>query len=191
MPEQWAAKLTPLQRLIGLRCLRPQAACASRAASGCKVSTTRSWAHRATDSISVRLRRRHPADTACLCAFARRRPCAGADALPRRSCRPRTRQCPLGQGQGRGRGGHPHRCEARLVVLLQNCSLAGSWMPQLERLLEEVGSSANRSFRLWLTSMPSPAFPTSLLQVCVVEVSISCPCYLLLSSCSDCFFCSL
>eukprot|EP00928_Gymnodinium_smaydae_P017340 TRINITY_DN16627_c1_g2_i1.p1 TRINITY_DN16627_c1_g2~~TRINITY_DN16627_c1_g2_i1.p1 ORF type:complete len:2315 (-),score=450.26 TRINITY_DN16627_c1_g2_i1:520-6690(-) len=70
----------------------------------------------------------------------------------------------LGQGQGR-------KAERAIQegqdngdwVILQNCHLAPSWMGTLEVMVEELNPGGD-SFRLWLTAMPSPDFPVSILQ---------------------------
>uniref|UniRef100_A0A8C3ERS2 Dynein axonemal heavy chain 1 n=1 Tax=Corvus moneduloides TaxID=1196302 RepID=A0A8C3ERS2_CORMO len=72
----------------------------------------------------------------------------------------------LGQGQGPRAEAMLHSAmEQGNWVFFQNCHLAPSWMPSLERLIEGIDpSKVHPDFRLWLTSLPSNHFPVSILQ---------------------------
>uniref|UniRef100_A0A663EW23 Dynein axonemal heavy chain 1 n=1 Tax=Aquila chrysaetos chrysaetos TaxID=223781 RepID=A0A663EW23_AQUCH len=72
----------------------------------------------------------------------------------------------LGQGQGPRAEAMMHSAmEQGNWVFFQNCHLAPSWMPSLERLVEGIDpSKVHQDFRLWLTSLPSNHFPVSILQ---------------------------
>uniref|UniRef100_A0A8B9M6P2 Dynein axonemal heavy chain 1 n=1 Tax=Accipiter nisus TaxID=211598 RepID=A0A8B9M6P2_9AVES len=72
----------------------------------------------------------------------------------------------LGQGQGPRAEAMMHSAmEQGNWVFFQNCHLAPSWMPSLERLVEGIDpSKVHKDFRLWLTSLPSNHFPVSILQ---------------------------
>ena len=50
-------------------------------------------------------------------------------------------------------------------VLLANCHLLQSWLPTLQKIIDELDpKTTNDKFRLWLTSMPCAAFPVGILQ---------------------------
>lgn len=71
----------------------------------------------------------------------------------------------LGQGQAK-------KAEAKMEngrtkgwwILLQNCHLCVSWLPRLEGLVEQLVEANHVDYRIWMTSMPSPQFPVSVLQ---------------------------
>jgi dynein heavy chain len=78
---------------------------------------------------------------------------------------PRFKIASLGQGQGDK--ANEMIKTARLNgewVLLQNCHLATSWLSQLEFLIENPSDEPHADFKLFLTTMPSSRFPSSILQ---------------------------
>ncbi|RKO89233.1 dynein heavy chain and region D6 of dynein motor-domain-containing protein [Blyttiomyces helicus] len=72
----------------------------------------------------------------------------------------------LGQGQGpRAEALIKEGMERGLWILLQNCHLSPSWMPTLDRIIDNMTpDKVHRDCRLWLTSMPTPKFPVTILQ---------------------------
>lgn len=91
----------------------------------------------------------------------------------------------LGQGQGPIAEAVLSQAQQHgFWVCLQNCHLAKSWLPRLERLLEQLAAAGqgqangpakvHPDFRLWLTSMPVPYFPVAVLQA-AVKVTVEPP----------------
>jgi dynein heavy chain len=77
---------------------------------------------------------------------------------------------PLSLGQGQGPIAVELIKDAKISgdwVFLQNCHLYASWLGTLSDILREIRNKpreVNQSFRLFLSSMPTPEFPFSILQ---------------------------
>jgi dynein heavy chain len=81
----------------------------------------------------------------------------------------RLKRISLGQGQAQKANDLVNEsCKNGNWVMLQNCHLSASYMPELEALVQGFfEGEINPEFRLFLTSAPSPDFPVSVLQVSV------------------------
>ncbi|KAG8342491.1 P loop [Trypanosoma vivax] len=165
LKSPYEESLTPMQRMMFLRCLRPD-------------KLMEAIQEFVKNTLGERFIRPPPFDL--VTSFKESSPAAplifilsqGADPFEdlkkfaeQKNMAKKLSDISLGQGQGpRAERMLQEGMENGTWVLLQNCHLATSWMPKLERLVEALGPTVHPSFRLWLTSMPNPHFPVSVLQ---------------------------
>ena len=73
----------------------------------------------------------------------------------------------LGQGQGdRAKKFIESGCKSGNWIMLQNCHLYRTWMPELEKIVaefEDPNKRVHEDFRLFLTAMPCDFFPVPVL----------------------------
>ena len=159
-------RLSTFQRLLVLRALRPD-----RVAAAIRALVTEHLGARFVEpppfDLAACLRESTPATPLIFVLSAGADPMADLLRLAEETgFGKRFEQASLGQGQGpKAERLLQEGLERGLWVCLQNCHLAASWMPALERAVEAIDAdAAHRDFRLWLTTMPTPAFPVATLQ---------------------------
>jgi len=166
MPGHWAERLTAFQQLLVIKCLRDdvlQLTCRNFVRCDLGESFTQSPpfdllgaykdSQKTTPLILVLSAGADPTDA--LVKLAKENDYGS-----------RLHMISLGQGQGpKAEQLIKQGQESGDWVCLQNCHLAASWMPALERLLEtQDPDNIDDMYRLWLTSMPSSSFPVPVLQ---------------------------
>ncbi|KAI4880923.1 hypothetical protein NFI96_025448, partial [Prochilodus magdalenae] len=166
LPGEWVSKLDSFQRLLVLRCLR-----VDRLTHGLQDFVSAQLGQRfiepQTSDLSVVFKESSPSTPLIFVLSPGTDPAADlykfADVM---KFSKKMSAISLGQGQGPWAEAMMNSAmEKGQWVFFQNCHLAPSWMPSLERLIENIDpDKVHRDFRLWLTSLPSNKFPVSILQ---------------------------
>lgn len=166
LPGSWEDDLDDFQRLVLLRCLRPD-----RVTNGMQDFVAKhlgdQFVEPQTSSLADIFKESGPMTPLILVLSAGTDPAAALYKFAdEKGFSRKILAISLGQGQGPAAEGLMKQgIEKGRWVFFQNCHLAPSWMPTMERLVEELSpESIHKDFRLWLTSTPSAAFPLSILQ---------------------------
>ncbi|KAI5076359.1 hypothetical protein GOP47_0008424 [Adiantum capillus-veneris] len=166
LPEEWDEKLNKLQKLLILRCLR-----VDKALLGIQDFVSSNLGQRFIEppafDLGVCYKDGSPSSPLIFVLSSGADPMADLLKLAEDlRFTKKFEKVSLGQGQGpKAERLLELGMERGMWVCLQNCHLSQSWMPALERIVDNIDpEKVHKDFRLWLTSMPSPEFPVSILQ---------------------------
>ncbi|KAK2581766.1 hypothetical protein KPH14_002245 [Odynerus spinipes] len=164
-PEPWQSKLNDFQKMLILKCLRPD-----KIINAIQMYLTKNlgkeFVEPQTTEIGALYKESTPTTPLVFVLSTGTDPAAELYVFAeKQKMSRRLFTISLGQGQGpRAEAMLRQSAEFGNWVFFQNCHLAPSWMPHLEALVETLTPETHRDFRLWLTSAPSPDFPVSILQ---------------------------
>ena len=166
LPEPWRSRLDSFQRLLVLRTIRPD-----KLTRAVYLYVEASMGSKFIEPPPFDLEQCY-ADSTCVTplVFVLSPGSDPMEGLLKYSEARKVRLESLSLGQGQGAKAEKLIEEARGAgswVVLQNCHLAVSWMTTLDRICEEFVTDDEppaETFRLWLTSYPSPHFPVAVLQ---------------------------
>lgn len=165
-PDPWEAKLTDIQKMLVIRCIRPDF-CIPAIANFVESKMDSRYVNPPDFDLKSIYNDSNPTTPFIFVLSPGAAPFEVLKAFAETK-RKEIRFKSLGQGQGDAAEALINQCIiSGDWVFLQNCHLAVSWMPTLEKIVAGINpdkSVTNRDFRLWLTSYPSPTFPVSILQ---------------------------
>ena len=167
LPGRWESKLSSLQKLCVIRTMRPD-----RISNAVTNFITRHMGERfsrpPTLNLNKIIEKSSPVTPLIFILSSGVDPTIEILSLAKSSSIKLT-QIALGQGQAPvAKNAIELSCCEGGWVLLANCHLMLNWLGDLEQIIESKCanvSSINETFRLWLTSKPSPYFPLRILQL--------------------------
>jgi len=166
LPAPWETKLSPFQRMCYLRTLRPD-----RLTTAVIEFVTKEMGQKfvepPTFDISISYEDSTKMSPLIFVLSAGSDPVADMIAFAEsRGMASKLESISLGQGQGpKAQRMIEGATQTGSWVLLCNCHLSVSWLPELERICEQMNpETTDNNYRLWLTSMPTRQFPPLLLQ---------------------------
>nr|XP_013047409.2 dynein axonemal heavy chain 1 isoform X1 [Anser cygnoides]XP_047928500.1 dynein axonemal heavy chain 1 isoform X1 [Anser cygnoides]XP_047928502.1 dynein axonemal heavy chain 1 isoform X1 [Anser cygnoides]XP_047928506.1 dynein axonemal heavy chain 1 isoform X1 [Anser cygnoides] len=166
LPQKWDARLDAFQRLLILRCLRGDKI-TNAMQDFVALNLDQTFIEPQTTDLSVVFRESSATTPLVFVLSPGTDPAADLYKFAEEmKFSKKLSAISLGQGQGPRAEAMMHSAmEQGNWVFFQNCHLAPSWMPSLERLIEGINpNKVQQDFRLWLTSLPSNRFPVSILQ---------------------------
>ncbi|GLD91835.1 hypothetical protein PINS_up000368 [Pythium insidiosum] len=166
LPGDWDGKCNELQRMLLLRCIRPD-----RLSIQAARFTTSNLGAQFVDPPPFDLKAIYETSnykTPLIFVLSPGVDPTNSLMALAESLHKKVENCALGQGQATVAEAMLQRgLEAGNWVFLANCHLMLSWAPTLEKLIDSYCSASaqvNPGFRLWLTSDPNPKFPIAILQ---------------------------